>query len=276
MARRIEGLGFDSIWVGEHLLYDHEGTRRGPWEAWTLLAALGAVTERVTIGPLVAALPFHQPAMLAKRAATVQEISSGRLSFGIGAGWNQFEFEAFGLPYDRRVDRFEDSIGVIRRLLAGETVTHRSEFAELNQCVLLPESQFGPPTYFVGSNRPRMLSLTLPWVEGWNSFFKSFDNDPAALPALLATIDRACERAGRDPATLERSVALLTQFGPAQSTPRGLSPLRGSPVELADRWEEVAALGIDEIQLVLDPITVDSIEAAGEALAEFRRRQPAR
>lgn len=275
MCRVIEAAGFDSIWVGDHLLYE-DGGRRGPWEAWTTLAAVAAVTERVAIGPLVAALPFHHPAMLAKQVATVQELSGGRLTFGVGAGWNQVEFEAFGLPYERRVDRFEDSIGVIRRLLAGETVTHDSEFVSLMDCVLLPESRFGPPPYFVGSNRPRMLSITLPWVDGWNSWFRDFDNDPDALPPLVSRIETACRRAGRDPASLEKSVALLVQFGPETDIRRGPFPMRGTAEALAGQWEQVATCGIDHVQLVLDPITVGSIEQAAEALAVLRRRQSGR
>ena len=110
MARAAERAGFDSIWVGDHLLYRDDGRpERGPWEAWTLLAGLAAVTERVTIGPLVACAGFHAPAMLAKMAATVDEVSGGRLVLGIGAGWNRTEFDAFGLPFDHRASRFEEA-----------------------------------------------------------------------------------------------------------------------------------------------------------------------
>ena len=103
MARLAEAVGFDSVWVGDHLLYRPEdGEPTGPWEAWSLLAAIAAVTERVQIGPLVAATSFHKPAMLAKKAATVDEISGGRLIVGLGAGWNRIEYDAFGFAYARR------------------------------------------------------------------------------------------------------------------------------------------------------------------------------
>src|SRR4029453_10563055 len=94
-----------------------------PWEAWTLLAALASLTERVRLGPLVACLGFHRPAQLAKGAATVDEVSGGRLVFGVGAGWNEPEFRAFGIPFDHRVSRFEESFEIIRRLFSGERVT---------------------------------------------------------------------------------------------------------------------------------------------------------
>ena len=107
MATAAEQVGFDSIWLGDHLLYAPEDDRpeRGPWEVWTMLAALAAATERVTLGPLVACTAFHSPGLLAKMAATVDDVSGGRLVLGLGAGWNEREFSAFGLPYDRRVSR---------------------------------------------------------------------------------------------------------------------------------------------------------------------------
>ena len=100
MARTAEGIGLDSLWVGDHLLYQWDGQpSRGPWEAWTSLAAIAAVTERIQIGPLVAATSFHNPAMIAKKAATLEEISGGRLILGLGAGWNETEYRAFGFPF---------------------------------------------------------------------------------------------------------------------------------------------------------------------------------
>jgi alkanesulfonate monooxygenase SsuD/methylene tetrahydromethanopterin reductase-like flavin-dependent oxidoreductase (luciferase family) len=126
LARRAEGAGYDSIWVGDHLIYDlPDGSTRGPYEAWTTLAAVAAVTERVEIGPLVASTAFHAPAMLAKLAATVDAISQGRLILGLGAGWNQVEFTAYGLPFDNRVSRFEEAFTIVRRLVAGERVEHQ-------------------------------------------------------------------------------------------------------------------------------------------------------
>ncbi len=109
MARAAERAGFDSIWLGDHLLYRaDEQPERGPWDTWTLLAGLAAVTERVQLGPLVACLAFHPPGLLARMAASVGEISGGRLVLGVGAGWNEPEFLAFGIPFDHRAARFEE------------------------------------------------------------------------------------------------------------------------------------------------------------------------
>ena len=117
MATTAEALGYDSIWVGDHLIFrDGDKAPRGPWEAWTVMAAVAAITERVEIGPLVACTSFHNPAMIAKKAATLEEVSGGRLILGLGAGWNE-RVRGVRLPYDHRVSRFEEAFTIIRRLL---------------------------------------------------------------------------------------------------------------------------------------------------------------
>lgn len=265
MARLVEALGFDSIWVGEHLLYDQDGERTGPWEAWSVLAAVAAVTERVELGPLVTALPFHHPALLAKQAATVDEISGGRLVVGVGAGWNETEFRAFGLPYERRVDRFTEGFEILRRLLAAERVDHRGEFYHLKGAELLPPPRPGGPPLMIGSNGGRMLSVALPYAERWNSWFADFDNRAVGLAGLLERIDHACEEAARDPSTLERSVAVLVKFDDEPSARSAeAEPIRGTPREMAGLLAEIQTLGVAEVQLVLDPITTGSIERAAE------------
>ncbi len=153
MARAAEAVGFDSLWLGDHLLYDLPGgVTRGPWEVWTSLAALAAVTERVELGPLVASAGFHAPAMLAKQAATVDAISGGRLILGLGAGWNEREYRAFGFPFDRRVARFEEAFTIIRTLLRDGRIDFAGEFYRLEDCVLdPPPARPGGPPLLLGS-----------------------------------------------------------------------------------------------------------------------------
>src|SRR6188768_1365569 len=135
LARRAEVAGFDSISVGDHLIYDlPDGSTRGPYEAWTTLAAIAAVTERVEIGPLVASTSFHAPAMLAKQAATVDAISGGRLIMGLGAGWNEREYKAFGFPYDHRVSRFEEAFTIVRSLLRDGRVDFDGTYYRVEDC----------------------------------------------------------------------------------------------------------------------------------------------
>jgi probable F420-dependent oxidoreductase len=273
MAEAVEDLGFDSIWVGDHLLYVENGVRMGPWEAWTQLAAIAAVTRRVEIGPLVAALPFHEPAVLAKMVATVDEVSGGRLVVGVGAGWNEVEFRAFGLPFEHRVARFEEAFEILRRLLAGERFDFDGRFYRLEGAELLPPpARTGGPGFMVGSIGPRMLAATLPHVSAWNVWFDEFYNRPEGIERPLRELHRGCEAVGRDPATIEKTVAALVQLGPVATRRNSLEPITGSTADIAGVLERFADVGIDGVQLVLDPITLESIERAAEALAELRDR----
>src|ERR1043166_9506350 len=113
-----EEAGFDSIWFADHLLYRRPGQpTMGIWESWTVLAALAEATQQVQIGTLTLCASFRNPAVLAKVATTLDEVSNGRLIVGIGAGWNEPEYRAFGLPFDRRVGRFEEALQVLVPLL---------------------------------------------------------------------------------------------------------------------------------------------------------------
>jgi alkanesulfonate monooxygenase SsuD/methylene tetrahydromethanopterin reductase-like flavin-dependent oxidoreductase (luciferase family) len=273
MAEAIEDLGFESIWVGDHLLYEEDGVRTGPWEAWTQLAAIAATTRRVEIGPLVAALPFHQPAILAKMVATVDEVSGGRLVVGVGAGWNEVEFRAFGLPFEHRVARFEEAFEILRRLLAGERFDFDGRFYRLEGAELLPPpARSGGPKFMVGSIGPRMLAATLPHVSAWNVWFDEFDNRPEGVERPMRALQRGCETVGRDPATIEKTIAVLVQLGPVATRRNSLQPISGSTADIAGVLERFAGAGIDGVQLVLDPITLESIERAAEAVAELRDR----
>ena len=258
MARAAEEVGFDSIWLGDHLLYDDPP--RGPWEVWTLLSAIAAVTERATIGPLVACTAFHPPGVLAKMAGTVDEISGGRLHLGLGAGWNRREFDAFDLPYDRRVARFEEAFAIIRELLAGETVRRQGQFHSADRVQLLPAPERRIPL-MVGSNGPRMLAATLPYVDSWNTWFADTRNTVDEFAALNARITEAAEKAGRDPATLERSVCVYVQLEGTPERDSGADPVMGTPEEIHATLREFAAAGADEVILVVSPITEASIRA---------------
>jgi len=269
MARAAEDSGFDSIWIGDHYLYRGDGRpERGPWEAWTLLAALAAVTSRIRLGPLVACLAFHEPAVLAKMAATVDEISGGRLVVGVGAGWNEAEFRAFGVPYDHRVARFEESYGIVRRLLGGERVTFHGTYAHVDDAVLLPRPARRPPL-MVGSSGKRMLATTLPTADAWNTWFDEYRNTVEGYALLRDRIDDACEAAGRDPADVERSACLLVAVdGGAgeRSVPAGMRAVEGAAPALGEHLRGLADLGVSEVIIVADPIDERSIRTLGETV----------
>jgi alkanesulfonate monooxygenase SsuD/methylene tetrahydromethanopterin reductase-like flavin-dependent oxidoreductase (luciferase family) len=275
MALAAEAHGFDSVWVGDHLLYRTPEGVKGPWEAWSTLAALAAVTERVQLGPLVASTSFHNPAMLAKMAATVDEIAGGRLVLGLGAGWNEDEYEAFGFPFDHRVDRFAEAFTIIRTLLRDGSIDFEGTYYAVRDCELAPPPRPGGPPLMVGSSGPRMMRLTLPYVELWNVWHVWFGNTPEGFAGMKTTIDAACRDAGRDPAEVDRTAAVYWQFPSGEGRIAGsphrptAAPLSGGSHDLAMALADYARAGADHVQLVLDPITIESIELAGVALAEL-------
>jgi probable F420-dependent oxidoreductase len=273
MARAAETAGFDSIWVGDHLLYrDEGGTERGPWEAWSLLSALAAVTERVHIGPLVSCLAFRPPGVLAKTAATVDEISGGRLVLGVGAGWNETEFRAFGLPFERRVARFEEAFEILRRLLAGDRVNVSGSFWRAEEAVLHPRRS-RRPRLMVGSNGPRMLRVTLPYVDAWNTWYQRYGNTPDGFAALNESVTAVAERVGRPPDQVERSACVLVVLDrSAQERPIDeVVPLEGSMERIAAGLRDLAEAGADEAILVVSPINESSIRTLEEALVLLDR-----
>ncbi len=274
MAITAEDVGFDSLWVGDHLLYRSDGETKGPWEAWSVLAAIAAVTHRVQLGPLVAATSFHSPAMLAKKAVTVDEISDGRLILGIGAGWNRTEFDAFGFPFDHRASRFEEAFTIIKTLLAEGSIDFDGTYYTLRDCELVPPARPGGIPLMIGSEGPRVLRATLPHVDSWNAWHAWYDNSLDGAEALLARIDDACAEAERDPKTLGRSLAVFVRAPGGESGQRQGSPNRksslaieGDQESIAEHLVGLAALGVDDVQLVVDPITAASIEWLAGVLA---------
>ncbi|MDQ2674125.1 MAG: LLM class flavin-dependent oxidoreductase [Chloroflexota bacterium] len=269
-----EGIGLDSIWVGDHLLYrEREAEPVGPWEAWSQLAAIAALTTRVQLGPLVAATSFHNPAMLAVKAATIDEFSQGRLVLGLGAGWNKDEYDAFGFAYDQRVSRFEEAFTIIRTYLRDGHADLDGRFYTVRDLPRVPAaSQPGPPL-MVGSMGPRMLEITLPYVDAWNAWFAWFGNTVEGYLPLRDQVDAACRAVGRDPSTVERTLALLVAFPGRAGRQAGRDDepepeaIAGDAATLAPTLQAFADAGVGHVQLVLDPITVDAIAALEPTLA---------
>ena len=274
MIHRIEELGFDSIWTGDHFLYRMaDGSADAPWDAWSVLSAAAAITSRVTLGPLVTPVGFYNPAVLAKKAATVDEISGGRLVLGLGAGWNEVEFRGFGVPYDHRFARFEEAFTIIRTLLQEGRIDFEGEYYSARDCELVPQSRPGGPPIMIGSVGERMLQITLPYVRSWNVWHSDTGNSPAGVAPLLARVAAACAKVGRDPATVDATVVALVRMpggvgrrqgdGYTDKTP---NPIQGPPEVIAEELLAYARAGVKEVQLVVDPITVASLEALAPVL----------
>jgi len=269
MAREAETAGFDSIWVGDHLLYRDEGPERGPLEAFTLLAAIATATTRIRLGPLVACTAFRHPPVLAKMAATLDEISGGRLTLGLGAGWNRAEFEAFGLPFEGRAARSVEAFEVVRGLLAGERVTIDGERYRTDDAVLLPPMLHRIPL-MIGSMGQRMLEATLPTVDAWNVWGPWCGNDPAGFARENERVTRIARGLGRDPEAVARSVCVFTAIDlePGEEpVDEDAPPLSGSMGDIASGLRAFAEAGADEVILVPSPNTERVVRAFGEALS---------
>jgi len=258
IATAAEDCGFDSIWLGDHMLYRDDGRpERGPWDAWTALAGLAASTERVQLGPLVASTAFHPPGLIARMAATIDELSGGRFVLGLGAGWNEVEFRTFGIPFDRLVSRFEESFEIIRRLVAGEHVSFAGRFQQVEDAVLLPPPARTLPI-MIGTAGPRLLEIALPHVATWNAWYAWYGNTAAGYAALSARVT----------AVVRRSACVLVAVdggGGERPLDPDSPPVASSA--LAGHLRDLAEAGADEAILVLDPITEESVRAVASALA---------
>ncbi len=261
IARAAEAGGYDSVWVGDHMLYRDDGRpERGPWDAWTTLAALAASTERVRLGPLVAATAFHPPGLVARMAATIDEISAGRFVLGLGTGWNETEFRAFGIPFDYKVARFEEAFEIIRRLLAGERVTFDGRFYAVADAVLLPPPRRRVPL-LVGGTGPRMLAAAGPHVDWWNCWYSWYRNTPDGFADLSSRFEGGFRRS---------ACVLVSVDGGAGERPLEQEAPPVEAAELRDHLDALAAAGADEAILVLDPIGGQSVIAVADMLGLSR------
>jgi probable F420-dependent oxidoreductase len=277
IARSAEAVGFDSFWLPDHLLYHFPDVQQqGAWDAWSLLAALAATTEAMEIAPLVACSSFRNPALIAKMADTIDEISGGRFILGLGAGWHKPEYDAFGFPHDHRLSRFEEALQIIVPLLRTGHVDFAGTYYSARDCELRPRGPRaeGPPILIGGSGH-RTMRLAARYADSWNA---DRQNDLQALQALNGRVDEACRDVGRDPQTLARVIGIQVDLlnGDRQTTqPRQFVmtpwPLTGSPEELAARIRAYATERVSHLIVWPDPVSVAGIEAFAPVLAALDR-----
>lgn len=274
MTLAAEEGGLDSVWCADHVLFrsaDDDARTRGIHEAWTLLSALAAVTSRVELGPLVLCVPFRNPAMIAKMAATFDEVSGGRLILGLGCGWHEPEFDAFGLPFDHRVGRFEEALNIILPMLREGSATfegrwHRAERADVAPPGPRPN---GPPIMIAGK-QPRMLELVAKHADQWNAAWYGHPDEADELRERLGRLAAALEAAGRDPATLEKTAGVFVAVADDSDAPK--NAMRGSTEDIADALAGYAKLGISHLIVHLWPRTPAAVAQLAEAAALVRSR----
>jgi alkanesulfonate monooxygenase SsuD/methylene tetrahydromethanopterin reductase-like flavin-dependent oxidoreductase (luciferase family) len=264
---------FDAIWLADHLLFEWENQpRRGVWESWTLLSALAEATERVEIGALVVCTAFRNPALLAKMADALDEVSDGRLILGLGAGWHEPEFRAFGYPFDHLASRFEDALRIIAPLMRTGAVDYSGKYEQAVDAVSLPRGprSSGPPI-LVGASRPRMLRLTAELADAWNT---NWLGRAAELPDRLAPMRAACAEVGREPDSLALTVGQIVTFpGLADEEDiRGGSErfMFNAPDELAAEWRNFATQGVEHMIVWPTPYDSQCLERVTTALRIYR------
>lgn len=275
MAQLAEQVGFDALWLVDHLLYKLEGENegRGVWEVWSLLSAIAAQTNRVELGTLVLAMGWRNPALLAKMVDTVEEISGGRLILGLGSGYHKYEYDAFGFPFNYKVSRFEEAIQILHGLLRNGEVDFEGKFHFARECVLKPRGPRpqGPPI-LMGTVQPRMMACMAKYADLWNAYYDDTHNKVDGIRRLRPIVDEACRKEGRDPATLERTVTVLVADSSADPwwnrlptenwvEDGPLKPLTGESEEIASKLLEYHAEGISHVQVCIEPTTPETIEA---------------
>ncbi len=282
LALAAESAGFDSLWLPDHLLFRFpDQAAFGVWECWSILTALAEATERVELGALVLCLPFRNPALLAKMAVTTDEVAGGRLILGLGAGWHEPEFEAFGVPYADRASQFDEGLQIIAGLLRDGRVDFHGQHFSAPDCELLPRGPApGELPLLVAARGPCMLRLTARHADQWNAAWFA---RPEAFQAEYAKLLEACDAVGRDPATVGVTVGLYVLYPDhltsrqLETLPESLShpdkALRGSPEEIAAGLAAFTSHGVDH--LICNPIPNRPQTQAGlsQALGILRHQQ---
>lgn len=265
-----EELEFDSIWVYDHLLYRNNGKTTGIWESWSMLSAMAAVSKHVELGTLVACNSFRNPALLAKMAHTLDEISGGRLILGLGAGWNQPEYEAFGIPYDHRVSRFEEAVQIIQPLLKTGQVDFSGKYYQAKECEIKPRSprSEGIPL-MISAFGPRMMKIAAQYADLWNVCYMSI---PRSTEKLTRSFKRACKLVGHDLESILLTYTIHLAFpdllGWKKDKKRG--SLSGSAEEIAQTLKEYEQLGSAHLMFHLSPSTPEAYKRLANALKLYK------
>ena len=275
LAVTAEQAGLDSLWAYDHLLFRMPGEEEaGPHDPLAMLAAVAAVTSRVELGTIVLGTGFRAPGVTAKMAAAIDEISDGRLVLGLGAGWHEPEYAAFGYPFDHRVGRFDEFLAVALPLLRGERVTFHGQWHQAQDAVLLPPPPRptrlpGRMPILIAAKGERMLRLAARHADAWNVAW--FGLPTERFHQRRADLVAACEAEDRDPATLEVTVGLVIDAAAAaEGRPipdDALPPDVDAVARALDAWRD---LGAGHVQVDLRPNGAQLVELLATAASKHR------
>ena len=283
----VERAGWDSLFLDDHLLADEGDPDDPKLEGWSTLAAVAALTHRLRLGLLVGANTFRNPGLTAKLATTLDHVSGGRAILGLGGGWFEREHEAFGIDFGsgfgERLDRLDESVGLIRRLLDGESVTHQGRFYEMRDALCRPRPVQARLPILIGGSGPRKtLRTTAAYADIWNAY-----GQPDAIAAHDAVLRAHCRDLGRDEREIARTVTqdavirdttadAMARYGELAAI-HGLEAktgsdsgaryvlLAGPPADIADRVRAYEAVGVDEVIWIFRrPFDLETIERVGE------------
>ncbi|TXG79777.1 MAG: LLM class flavin-dependent oxidoreductase [Thermomicrobiales bacterium] len=261
-----ESTGLDSVWIYDHLLYHFpEKEPQGVWEGWTIASALAEATERVELGTMVLCTAFRNPAVTAKMAVTLDEVSGQRLTLGIGAGWHPAEFNAFGLNFSNKVDQFEEATKIIVPLVHDGAVDFVGEYVSAPNCIMLPKPTRRIPVLIAGK-QPRMMSLVARYADAYNT---AWWGDVASIETDRNNLNAACGAIGRDIDEIEFTAGVAIRFDellePAVETPDPAKVLAGTVEQIADGLRAYRLAGVDHVIANIDPLTAEGIAALARA-----------
>jgi alkanesulfonate monooxygenase SsuD/methylene tetrahydromethanopterin reductase-like flavin-dependent oxidoreductase (luciferase family) len=272
MAQEAEDAGLDTFWLADHFFYDPaDGPRVGQWEAFTFLSALASTISQIKLGAMVAATSFRNPTLLGKMADSLDEISNGRFILGLGSGWHQPEYDAFGYPFDHRAARFEEALQIIQPLLREGRVDFQGRYYSAHNCTLSPR---GPtptgPQILIGARQPRMLHLVARYADAWNTIWHT---KPGVVAERWAQMRAVCAEEGRDPETLELTAGVLVRVVlPGEATPAPTERhITGTPEEMAEAFRGFEAVGVRRLVVVFEQERADNAQRLGRVKEQLDR-----
>jgi len=287
-----DAAGFTRLWVSDHLFLGKDAVNVDCLEAWTLLAALAMRTDRIRIGPMVTSQSYRNPALLAKIAAAVDVLSRGRLDFGLGAGWKEIEYRAYGYDFPdapTRVTQMTETLEICTRMWREDRATYHGKYYRIDDALCSPKPVQRPLPIWIGGSKPRVMRAAAKYGDAFNITVSA--SAPTDIPDRLRDLDEACRAVNRDPKTLLRSAFLIACVGTTQERADALVDqlalraktdragflasrpglIFGTPQIALEKLRSYASLGIGHVNVMFQPYGTEreQIAALGETARDL-------